>query len=106
LTMKVSILLCFVSLSPFLFASAFVSSNSRPTLAPQTSTSLFIGGPINKLTRGKDYEKTVEGLMKTKGYSREKAEKEYSSYLDDPNNYALQKVSVSNQLHMSMARRY
>lgn len=76
----------------------FVSSKTRTAFTTHTSTSLFIGGPLNKLTKGKEYEKIVEGLMKTKGYSREKAEKETNNYLDDPNNYALQKVSLFRKL--------
>ena len=87
---KATLLILFALVIPSL---CFVSSKTRTTFTPHTSTSLFIGGPLNKLTKGKEYEKIVEGLMKTKGYSREKAEKETSNYLDDPNNYALQKVS-------------
>ena len=31
--------------------------------------------------------------MKTKGMTREEAEKDYNAYLENPNNYALNKVS-------------
>ena len=53
-------------------------------------------GPLQKFTNRGEYDRTVEGLMYTKGYTREEAEKEYNAFLDNPNNYALQKVSSAN----------
>ena len=43
--------------------------------------------------KGKDYDRVVENIMRTKGLTREEAEKDYNDYLDNPNNYALNKVS-------------
>merc|ERR1712194_17538 len=54
------------------------------------STRLGIG-PLQKTTNRQEYNKVVDGLMFTRGITREEAEKEYNAYLDNPNNYALQK---------------
>eukprot|EP00543_Licmophora_paradoxa_P005067 CAMPEP_0202446494 /NCGR_PEP_ID=MMETSP1360-20130828/4968_1 /ASSEMBLY_ACC=CAM_ASM_000848 /TAXON_ID=515479 /ORGANISM="Licmophora paradoxa, Strain CCMP2313" /LENGTH=164 /DNA_ID=CAMNT_0049062981 /DNA_START=13 /DNA_END=507 /DNA_ORIENTATION=- len=54
------------------------------------TTKLFVG-PLQKITNREEYEKAVQGLMKTKGFTREQAEKEYGEFLDNPNNYALNK---------------
>jgi len=54
------------------------------------STQLGIG-PLQKTTNRQEYNKVVDGLMYTRGITREEAEKEYNAYLDNPNNYALEK---------------
>jgi len=48
-------------------------------------------GPLQKTTNRQEYNKVVDGLMYTRGITREEAEKEYNAYLDNPNNYALEK---------------
>lgn len=73
-----------------LFSSAFVGNNLPRTFVSQSTLSV---GPLQKITNKAEYNKVVEGLMQTKGYTREQAEKEYNSYLENPNDYALQKVS-------------
>lgn len=50
-------------------------------------------GPLQKLTNRKEYNNVVDGLMFTKGITREEAEMEYDAYLQNPNDYALNKVS-------------
>jgi hypothetical protein len=52
-------------------------------------------GPFQKQTNRKEYNKVVENLMFTQGITREKAEKEYDEYLNNPNEFALNKVSSS-----------
>eukprot|EP00525_Craspedostauros_australis_P005265 CAMPEP_0198116280 /NCGR_PEP_ID=MMETSP1442-20131203/10950_1 /TAXON_ID= /ORGANISM="Craspedostauros australis, Strain CCMP3328" /LENGTH=163 /DNA_ID=CAMNT_0043774057 /DNA_START=107 /DNA_END=598 /DNA_ORIENTATION=- len=75
-------------------AAAFLASGNtnfvQKAFISTTSTSLNIG-PLQKLTNKKEYEATVNNLMKTKGYTREQAEKEYNQFLENPNNYALEK---------------
>eukprot|EP00542_Grammatophora_oceanica_P015387 CAMPEP_0194050102 /NCGR_PEP_ID=MMETSP0009_2-20130614/33077_1 /TAXON_ID=210454 /ORGANISM="Grammatophora oceanica, Strain CCMP 410" /LENGTH=169 /DNA_ID=CAMNT_0038696513 /DNA_START=60 /DNA_END=569 /DNA_ORIENTATION=+ len=56
-----------------------------------TTSRLFMIGPLQKFTDKEEYEKTVENLMAYKNLSREEAEKEYDSFLENPNNYALSK---------------
>lgn len=60
----------------------------RSVVRPSTSLQV---GPLQKLTNRNEYEKVVSGLMTTKGLTREQAEKEYNAYLENPNDYALQK---------------
>lgn len=48
-------------------------------------------GPLLKGAKGKDYKKTVDGIMKTKGLNRKEAEADYNAYLENPTNYALMK---------------
>ena len=50
-------------------------------------------GPFQKTTNPKEYNRVVDGLMLTQGITREEAEKEYNAYLQNPNDYALNKVS-------------
>jgi hypothetical protein len=88
--MTKSLLLVLVALTPMLVISFVVAPKSFK-LIRKTSTSLNVG-PLQKLTNSKEYNKVVNGLMNTKGYTREQAEKEYNAYLDNPNDYALQKV--------------
>jgi hypothetical protein len=90
--MHKSVLLILVALAPML-ASAFMGGQATRSFAGRTSTSLNIG-PLKKLTNKAEYEQTVNGLMQQNGYSREQAEKEYNAFLDNPNDYALQKVSA------------
>jgi hypothetical protein len=75
-----------------MLVSGFVGQNV-PRSFVTSSTSLSVG-PLQKLVNNKEYEKTVQGLMQTKGYTREQAEKEYSKYLENPTNYALEKVCI------------
>ena len=49
-------------------------------------------GPLQKATNRKEYNRVVDGLMLTKGITREEAEKEYNAFLQNPNDYALNKV--------------
>ena len=72
-------------------SSAFTTRPVFSTTSTVTKTSLFIG-PLQKIANKKEYDKTVAGLMKTKGLTREQAEKDYNEYLDNPTNYALNKV--------------
>jgi hypothetical protein len=87
--MMKSVLLCLVAFAPFL-ASAFMGQELPRTLVSKSNLSV---GPLQKITNKGEYEKVVTGLMQTKGYTREQAEKDYNAYLDNPTNYALQKVS-------------
>ena len=85
-TMRVLAILAFVGL-----ASAFTVVPSVSVPSAHTSTTLYIGGPLQKLLNKDDYEAKITNLMKNKGYTRAQAEKEYDSFLDNPDNYALQK---------------
>mmetsp|Transcript_16947 Transcript_16947/g.16990 ORF Transcript_16947/g.16990 Transcript_16947/m.16990 type:complete len:161 (-) Transcript_16947:1639-2121(-) len=62
----------------------------KSVLKKSKSTRLGIGS-LQKTTNRQEYNKVVDGLMFTRGITREEAEKEYNAYLDNPNNYALQK---------------
>jgi len=90
--MNKSLFLILAALGPFL-CSAFVGQGFPRSFTSKTSLNV---GPLQKLTNKNEYNKIVEGLMKTKGYTREQAEKEYNSYLENPNDYALQKVRAMN----------
>ena len=59
--------------------------------ASKATASQLNFGPLQKYADKGEYNKVVEGLMLTQGITREQAEKEYDSYLDNPNNYALEK---------------
>lgn len=83
-----SFVLILVALGPFL-CSAFTGVNLPRSIVSKTSLSV---GPLQKITNKKEYNTVVENLMQTKGLTREQAEKEYNAYLDNPNDYALQKV--------------
>jgi len=81
-------------------SSIFVPSSFFPIFIARqyclsSSFSLTINaiesGPLQKTTNRQEYNKVVDGLMFTRGITREEAEKEYDAYLDNPNNYALQK---------------
>lgn len=90
-----SILLTFVALVGPVYAfvaPSIGSATGMTTSRPESSSRLFVG-PLQKLTNKQEYNRVVEGLMLTRGITREEAEKEYDSYLDNPNNYALNKVS-------------
>ena len=86
--MMKSTLFLVVIFAPFM-ASAFMGQGLPRSFASKSSLSV---GPLQKLTNKDEYNKVVEGLMSTKGLTREQAEKEYNSYLENPNDYALQKV--------------
>lgn len=87
--MNKSLLLILVAFAPFL-ASAFTGAGAPRSFVSKSSLS---AGPLQKFTNKQEYTKVVDGLMQTKGFTREQAEKEYDSYLNNPNDYALQKVS-------------
>jgi len=59
------------------------------SLAP--SNSRLNAGPLQKFSNPKEYNKVVENLMFTQGIDRKQAEKEYDAYLNNPNDYALNK---------------
>ena len=90
--MKSHVALLLVAFAPVI-VSGFVGQNAPRSFVGASSTSLSVG-PLQKLTNKKEYEKTVQGLMQTKGYTREQAEKEYNKYLENPTNYALEKVCI------------
>ena len=95
--MKKQWLLLLAAIVP-LFCSAFTTTPSTTrrssfAVVASSSTTRLAVGPLQKLTNKKEYNTVVEGLMRNKGYTREQAEKEYNMYLDNPNDYALQKVS-------------
>ena len=97
MTMTKQLLLFLAVVAP-LFCSAFTTAPSSTrrssfVVVTSSSTTRLAVGPLQKLTNKKEYNTVVEGLMRTKGYTREQAEKEYNMYLDNPNDYALQKVS-------------
>ena len=87
------LLLTLVSLAPMV-SFAFVAQSTPKSfiIAGQTSTTIRAIGPFQKLTNKKNYDSIVNNLMETKGFTREQAEKEYNDYLNNPNDYALQKV--------------
>jgi len=88
-----------LSKSFFIFFAFFgiASAFTGPTLPTRMmSRSSLAVGPLQKLTNKKEYNKTIEGLMNTKGLTREQAEKEYDSYLENPTNYALNKVCMND----------
>jgi hypothetical protein len=86
-----SFLLILLALGPFL-SSAFTVPGVQRSVVSKTSLSV---GPLQKLTKNKEYNTVVENLMQTKSLTREQAEKEYNSYLENPNDYALQKVRAN-----------
>ena len=88
--MSKSLFLVLVAFGPLL-CSAFMGQGIPRSFVSQTSLNV---GPLQKLTNKNEYNKVVEGLMQTKGLTREQAEKEYNAYLDNPNDYALQKVCM------------
>jgi hypothetical protein len=87
--MNKSILFVLVAFGPFL-VSAFTGQGAPRSFVSKSSLHV---GPLQKLTNKDEYEKTVSGLMQAKGFTREQAEKEYNAFLNNPNDYALQKVS-------------
>jgi hypothetical protein len=91
-----SLLLILVALGPFL-SSAFMGPGIPRSVVSKTSLSV---GPLKKLTNKKEYNTVVENLMQTKRLTREQAEKEYNSYLENPNDYALQKVRARRLFHV------
>jgi hypothetical protein len=91
--MNKRILLLLAAMVPFL-CSAFTTVPAPSSFLSKTRLAV---GPLQKLTNQKEYNTVVENLMRTKGYTREQAEKEYNMYLDNPNDYALQKVSEKQQ---------
>ena len=93
--MQKSILFVLIAFAPFL-SLAFTGQGLARSFVSKSSLSL---GPLQKLANKGDYNKIVEGLMQTKGYTREQAEKEYNAYLDNPNDYALQKVRTPRLLY-------
>eukprot|EP00567_Pseudictyota_dubia_P014052 CAMPEP_0197436310 /NCGR_PEP_ID=MMETSP1175-20131217/3779_1 /TAXON_ID=1003142 /ORGANISM="Triceratium dubium, Strain CCMP147" /LENGTH=161 /DNA_ID=CAMNT_0042965567 /DNA_START=79 /DNA_END=564 /DNA_ORIENTATION=+ len=71
-------------------ANAFVVSGSHF----RQSTALSVFGPaqaaaIEKRKNPQKFESTIQGLMKTKGLTREQAEKRYGEFLVDPDGFAL-----------------
>eukprot|EP00536_Pseudo-nitzschia_multiseries_P018189 jgi/Psemu1/228076/e_gw1.2241.6.1 len=48
-------------------------------------------GPLQKFSNRQEYNKVIDNLMYTRGITREEAEKEYDAYLNNPNDYALNK---------------
>jgi hypothetical protein len=62
-------------------------------------------GPLQKATNRKEYNRVVENLMFTQGITREKAEKDYDEYLNNPNEFALNKVSSSMFSSIGINRR-
>jgi len=91
--MNKSLFLILAALAPFL-GSAFMGAGAPRSFVSKTSLSV---GPLQKLTNKNEYNKVVEGLMQTKSLTREQAEKEYNSYLENPNDYALQKVRQNSR---------
>lgn len=83
------------ALAFFMSASAFTVQPLRSGIAKASSTRLQVGGPLQKLLNKDDYNQKIDNIMKQKKLTREQAEKEYDSYLDDPNSYALQKGELS-----------
>jgi len=59
--------------------------------AQNSNTRLMLESLIMKKAKGKEYNKVVDGIMKSKGMTRTEAEKDYNLYLDNPTNYALTK---------------
>lgn len=47
---------------------------------------------MQKLTQPDKYNKVIENKMALEGVTREQAEKDYNAYLENPNDYALNKV--------------
>ena len=86
--MKQSLVLLLMAFGP-LTASAFTGGMPSRSFASKTAIKV---GPLKKLTNKDEYDKVVEDLMNVKGYTREQAEKEYNQYLDNPNEFALNKV--------------
>eukprot|EP00533_Pseudo-nitzschia_delicatissima_P009050 CAMPEP_0116111940 /NCGR_PEP_ID=MMETSP0327-20121206/18713_1 /TAXON_ID=44447 /ORGANISM="Pseudo-nitzschia delicatissima, Strain B596" /LENGTH=161 /DNA_ID=CAMNT_0003605205 /DNA_START=54 /DNA_END=539 /DNA_ORIENTATION=+ len=74
----------------FLSAQAFVGNGPSTRSSVISSTSLG-AGPLQKFTNRAEYNKVVDGLMFTKGLDRADAEKEYDAFLQNPNDYALNK---------------
>lgn len=77
-----------------LSVEAFLGQKGPAARSPIESNTRLGVGPLQKLTNRAEYNKVVDGLMFTKGLSREEAEKEYDAYLNNPNDYALNKVSL------------
>lgn len=89
--MKQKSLFCILMAFAHLFCANGFGGFNKPSTSFVSKSSLSVG-PLQKFTNKQEYNKVVDGLMFTQGITREEAEKEYDAYLDNPNNYALQKV--------------
>jgi len=69
-------------------SQAFLSTSTRSSVHSNSRLGI---GPLQKATNRREYNKVVDGLMFTKGLTREEAEKDYDAYLQNPNDYALNK---------------
>lgn len=72
--------------------AGFGHARARTNTLGTTATRLHIG-PIKKALQKDEYDGVVEKIMDIKSLTREEAERDYDSYLKNPNDYALDKVS-------------
>jgi len=77
----------FLDTSHISHLTTFSSGSFVPLFHPE--------GPLQKTTNRQEYNKVVDNLMFSQGITRKEAEKEYNAYLENPNNYALNKVRRS-----------
>jgi hypothetical protein len=66
----------------------------RPGFAFSTTPLQALPKPGEPLFKGANYDQTIEQLMIINNLTEEEAKAEYNAYLDNPNNYALAKVSL------------
>ena len=94
----------------FLFAVAATSMTSAFTAVQPVSptfTSSTTSTSLNAFFKGKDYDRVVKGIMSSKGLTREQAEKDYNAYLENPTNYALNKVCpLHKKFHETFLSQY
>lgn len=72
------------------YSSAFTGHHgvlNYNTVGKRTTALKF--GPFGG--KSDEYNKVVQNIMKTKGLSEEEAKRDYDAYLENPNNYALNK---------------
>ena len=103
-TSKASILIFYLSLLTQSITLGFSTVSTR-NLSFKHATSVTSKSSNTRLSmifRGKDYDRVVEGIMVAKGLTREEAEADYNLYLENPNNYALNKVNKIKALTASL----
>jgi len=72
------------------------SPRTQVSFASKSTKLQVLPKPGEPLFKGPKYQQTVEQLMFMNGLTEEEAKAEYNAYLENPNNYALAKVSKFN----------
>jgi len=86
-----SILVAFVFLVCHSIGTEGFVAKSRSTRSAVVPSSRLNAGPLQKFSNPQEYNKVIDNLMFTQGITRKEAIKEYDAYLNNPNDYALNK---------------